>query len=209
MKTIISNLKNLKQLKSKIKKDGFQNLHILSDFDGTLTYGTVDGIKTPSIISMLRDGNYLTKDYAKKAHALFDKYHPIEKDLEISPKEKKKLMRKWWETHNKLLIKSGLSKSDLKNIVKNGLVKFRKGIPEFLDFLYKHKIPLIILSSSGCGEAIQLFFKKIDKDYSNIFYITNKFNWDKKGKAISVKEPIIHCANKDETILKKSLKFIK
>lgn len=203
MKVIIPNPQNLEQLKSKIKRAGYQNLHILSDFDRTLTYGTINGVKTPSLISMLRDGSHLTEDYAKKAHALFDKYHPIELDSKIPLEEKKKLMQEWWKTHNKLLIESGLSKSDLEDIVKNGRVKLREGVPEFLDFLHKHNIPLVILSASGCGDALQLFFQKIGRDYPNIFYITNKFNWDKNGRAFSTKGPIIHCMDKDETILEK------
>lgn len=203
MKIIIPNPKILEKLKSQIKTEGYQNLHILSDFDGTLTYEKINGIKTPSIISLLRDGNHLTEDYAKKAHALFDKYHPIEINPTIPLAEKKKTMQKWWETHNKLLVQSGLSKSDLEDIVKNGHLKFRKGVPEFLDFLHQHNIPLIIFSASGCGDAIQMFFQNINKDYSNIYYVTNHFNWDANGKAISPKGLIIHCMNKDETILKK------
>jgi len=209
MNVIIPNPKNLEQLKSKIKRGGYQNLHILSDFDRTLTYGAINGVKTPSIISMLRDGKHLTEDYAIKAHALFDEYHPIEINPKTPKEKKKKAMQEWWETHNRLLIESGLSKLDLKDIVKNGHVKFREGVPEFLDFLHKHNIPLVILSASGCGDAIQLFFQKIGKDYPNIFYVTNKFNWDKNGRAVSTKEPIIHCMNKDETVLKKIPKVYK
>lgn len=203
MKVTIPSPKNFKKLKSQIKRDGFSNLHILSDFDRTLTYGSIHGTKTPSVVSMLREGNYLTKGYSKKAQALFDKYHPIEVDPKIPFPRRKKAMQEWWRTHNKLLIKSGLTKTDLKNVVKNGRIKFRKGVPEFLDFLNKHNIPLIILSASGCGDIIRLFFKEIKKDYPNISYVTNKFNWDKNGKAMKVKSPTIHCLNKDETILEK------
>jgi len=209
MNVIISNPQNLEKLKSGIKKSGLNSLHILSDFDKTLTYGQVDGVKTPSIISMLRDGRHLSENYADEDQALFDKYHPLETALGISREEKKKSMQGWWETHNRLLIKSGLSKSDLEDIVNNGPVKFRDGLPEFLDFLYEHNIPLVILSASGCGDAIQLFFKKINRDYPNVFYLTNKFNWDEKGRVISIKGPVIHSLNKDETILEKIPKIYK
>ncbi|MBU1091568.1 hypothetical protein KKA27_01770 [Patescibacteria group bacterium] len=203
MEVIISNPEDLEKLKIQIKKAGYQNLHILSDFDRTLTYGAIDGIKTPSIISMLRDGNHLKEGYAEQAHVLFNKYHSIEVDPNISLSEKKEKMKEWWKAHHELLIQSGLSKSDLEDIVKNGHVKFREGVTDFLDFLYENNIPLVILSASGCGDAIQLFFQNIKKDYSNIFYVTNSFNWDENGRAASTKEPIVHCLNKDETILEK------
>jgi len=203
VKTIIQNLENFERLKIQIKKGGYQNLHVLSDFDRTLTYGAIDGVKTPSIISVLRDGNYLMTGYAEKAQKLFSKYNPIEVNPNIPLSEKKKAMQEWWRTHNKLLIESGLSKLDLENIVKNGHVRFRDGIPEFLDFLYENNIPLVVFSASGCGDAIELFFQKIKKDYPNIFYVINRFNWDDSGKAISTKGPVIHCLNKDGIILEK------
>jgi cytosolic 5'-nucleotidase 3 len=202
MKVIIPHPEKVERIKNEMKKEGFSNLHILSDFDRTLTYGTINNVKTPSIISILRDGNYLVEGYSEKAHALYHKYHPIEVDSKISLKEKVKAMDEWWDLHNKLLIESSLSKKDLKEIVETGHVKFRKGVPEFLDYIKKYNIPLIIFSASGCGDAVQLFFEKINKNYSNIFYITNKFNYDEKGIVISPQLPIIHCMNKTELVLK-------
>lgn len=203
MEVKISSPELLESLKEKIKNDGFENLHIVSDFDRTLTYGSVNGKKTPSIIALLRDGNHLTKDYSEKAHALFEKYHPIEIDSKVPLSEKKTKMKEWWRAHHKLMLDSNLHKSDLENIVKSNQVKLRKGVSEFLDFLYENNIPLIIFSSSGCGDEIPMYFKEIGKNYSNIYYITNQFNWDENGKAISVKEPIIHVMNKDETAIDK------
>ncbi len=201
MKVLISDTGKVEEIKKKMKRTGPEKIHVLSDFDRTLTYGMVDGTKTPSIISMLRDGKHLTEDYADKAHALFDKYHPLESDLSISLKDRKELMREWWEKHHELLVRSGLSKDDLEDIVDNGIVRFREGVLEFIDLLYNKKIPLVIMSACGCGEAVEMFFQKIKKGYSNILYVTNQYHWDKYGKALSAKEPIIHALNKDETVL--------
>ena len=202
MNIIIPNPENLEQLKAQIKQGGYQNLHVISDFDRTLTYGSVDGKKTPSIISMLRDGNHLSEEYAKKAHALFEKYYPIEIDPTISLEEKKKAMRQWWDEHNRLLVSSGLTKSDLKDIVINGHVRFREGVEDFLDVLYKHQIPLIVFSASGCGDAIEMFFENVNRNYDNVYYVTNQFEWDESENAISPQEPVIHSLNKDETAVK-------
>ncbi len=204
MKILISNPEKVEYLKSEIASATYKNLYILSDFDRTLTYGVRDGVKTPSLISILRNGEYLTDGYAEKAHALFDKFHPIEIDPKIPLPKKKKEMQNWWESHNELLIKSGLSKKDIKDIVENGNVEFRKGVLKFLDFLNEKNIPLVILSASGCGEAIPLFFKKEGRDYPNIYYLINRFNWDEEGKAVSIRGSVIHSLNKDETSLKKN-----
>lgn len=201
MEIIIPNKEKFEKIKVEMKEAGFDKLHVLADFDRTLTYGVIDGKKTPSIISLLRDGNHLTEGYAEKAHALFDKYSVMENDLALSLEERKAAMQEWWGSHNKLLTESGLEKSDLEDIVNNGHLKFREGVLAFLDFLHEKKIPLVILSASGCGDAIEMFLEKSGRNYSNVFYVTNQFNWDEEGKAVSIKGSIIHGLNKDETIL--------
>ncbi|MBL7148244.1 MAG: hypothetical protein ISS82_05450 [Nanoarchaeota archaeon] len=197
---IISNLSKLKDLKNRFKDGGVEKFHVISDFDRTLTKAFVDGKKFPSVISVLRDGNYLTADYAEKAHALFNKYHPIEIDSDIPLEEKKKAMHEWWTTHFRLLIKSGLNRKDLEKIVESGKIRFREGALEFIDFLYKNKIPLIILSSSGLGkDSISVLLEKEGRAYDNVHIVSNSFVWDKKGNAVAVEEPIIHSFNKSET----------
>lgn len=197
----ISNPDYAESVIEKFKTDGPGQLHILSDFDRTLTYGTIDGKKTPSIISLLRNGNYLSKTYAKEAHALFEKYHPIEIDDSVSVADKKAAMTEWWTKHHEVMIRHGLSLNDLQTVANTEYLKFRNGVTETFRTLHEQNIPVIIMSASGCGEIIPLFFKKNNVDYSNITYIVNAFEWDENGKAIDVKQPVIHSLNKDETIL--------
>ncbi len=199
---IIQDSVKFEEIKKNIKQGGLNTLHVLADFDRTLTTAFVDGKSVPSLISILRDGNYLTLDYAEKAHALFDTYHPIEIDPNVSRSEKEKAMEQWWRTHFKLLIDSGLSKNDLEKAVASGRVKLREGFEVFADFLYEHNIPLVIMSSSGLGsDSIALYLKQAGKLYDNVHIICNEYEWDDKGKAIGVREPIIHALNKYETAI--------
>ena len=200
---VIQDPKKLEKIKRSISKAGVKKLHVIADFDKTLTRAFVNGEKRPSLISILRDGEYLTPDYAAKAHALYDKYYPIEADPKISLLEKKKAMRTWWQTHFALLIKLGLNKKDLEKVVVSEKIEFREDALDFFDTLHSHKIPLIILSATGLGkETISLFFKKRGKMYDNIYIISNSFEWDEKGNMIGVKQPIVHSMNKDETVVK-------
>jgi len=203
MKNIaIQNPKNLEKLKERFKKDGADKIHVLSDFDRTLTTAFIDGKSMPSIISILRDGNYLTPDYAPKAHALYNKYHPIEINPEIPLEEKKKAMHEWWMKAFDLLTKSDFTRDDLEKVVTSGKIRFRPGALEFMDLLYSHSIPLIIMSSAGLGEAISKLLQKEGRLYQNVYVISNSFEWDEKGNAVGIKQPIIHTLNKDETMIK-------
>lgn len=186
-----------------IKKDGPSSLWILADFDKTLTTAFVDGILRPSLLSVLRDGGYLTANYAQEAHSLYDKYHAIEIDGNISYEEKKKAMEEWWARHFELLIKCGLSKTDLEQAVISEKVKFRPGFEKFIKLITEKQVPLVIVSSSGAGkESIGLYFKKLGKLNQNIFIIGNSYVWDATGKAIGINKPIIHSLNKDTVVIK-------
>lgn len=200
---VILDKEKLEKIKQAISKAGANKLHVLADFDRTLTKNFVNGKEVPSVISVLRDGSYLTAGYAEKVHALFNKYHPIEIDPKIPLKEKKKAMQEWWTSHYKLLIESGLNKRDIDAVVKSNKIKLRGGVLEFLDLLHKYNIPLVIMSSSGLGVySILGFFKKEKRAYDHVYIISNSFEWDKNGRAIKVREPIIHSMNKDETVVK-------
>ena len=200
--TIIPNPKKLENTERVILKAGAGKIYVLADFDKTLTKAFVDGKSVPSLISVLRDGNYLAPGYSQKAKDLFAKYHPIEIDPAIPMEEKKKAMRKWWAAHFNLLIKFGLNKKDIESVVESGKIKFRQGVLEMLDFLKEHKIPLVILSSSGLGrDVIAMFLKKKGRLYDNIYIVSNSYKWDKAGRAVGIKKPIIHCMNKDETMI--------
>ena len=199
---IISNPKELEELKKAISQDGTDKLHVLADFDRTLTTAFVDGKSTPSLLSILRDGNYLTSDYAEKAHTLYTKYHPVEVNPKVSLEEKKKAMHEWWTAHFDLLIKSGLNKKDLEKVIESGKVRFREGALDFFDFLNANDIPLVIMSSSGLGgDVIAMRLKKEGKLHDNVYIISNSYKWDENGNAVGVKEPIIHAMNKGETVI--------
>jgi 5'-nucleotidase len=207
---IIPDKERLEKVKKDIQRQGPEKIYILTDFDRTLTYAkSIEGKYIPSIISILRDENYLKKGYAEKAHALFDKYHPIEINLHIPIKERKTAMQEWWASHNKLLLKSGLNKKDLKKIVESGVIRLRRGLREMFKKTHQKNIPLIIMSSSGVGNTIPKILEKEQILYNNIHIITNKFTWDNEGNAIKTPEKIIHCMNKDETAIQNYPKIYK
>lgn len=196
---IITNPEKLEKVKKAMIRNGTEKFHVLADFDRTLTKAFVGGKIIISLISILRDGNYLMPGYAEKAQTLYDKYRPIEIDPKITFEEKNKPMNEWWSAHFDLLIKSGLSKQDIENAVDSGKVKLRYGIKELVGILHSNNVPLVILSASGMGiEAISMYLEKAGVLFDNILIVSNAFEWDKNGKAISVKQPIIHSLNKSE-----------
>jgi 5'-nucleotidase len=206
---IISNPKNLEKTKQNIKKSGPDSLHILSDFDRTLTRFYLNGERVYSLISTLAKGDYINPEYSQKAQALFDKYHAIEIDPTLSFKEKKPKMKEWWLNHFQLLIDYGLTKEHIRTVARSGRIKLRENFNDFIKLLKAKDIPLVILSSSGLGkDGIKMFLEEENQIADNIYIISNSYTWSRQGKATGVKEPIIHTMNK-EAVMAKDFPFFK
>lgn len=185
------------------KEQGKDKIHVLADFDRTLTKFAIKGEKITSLIAILRKENLLNDEYSKTVGKLFDKYHPIEIDPNIPLKEKKEKMAEWWHLHNNELIKHKLNKKNIEQVINSGKIQFREGTPEFLNTLQQQNIPLIIMSSSGLGTyTISRFLAKEGGLYNNIHIISNSLEFDNEGNVIKFNEPVIHSLNKYETMVK-------
>jgi len=200
--SIIVNNENWENKKRAIAEGGADKLYVLADFDRTLTMAFSNGKPFPSLISILRNEGYLTPDYPEKAHALHDKYFPIEKDESIPLVERKAAMHDWWKQHFQLLIASGLTRTDIDRAIKSSRLQLRDGVKEFIERLETKNIPLVILSASGLGtEATELALKERSCLKNNVTVTGNSFVYDEAGRAVAVNEPIIHTFNKDEAEL--------
>ncbi|MBI3626610.1 hypothetical protein HY224_01020 [Candidatus Uhrbacteria bacterium] len=185
---------------------GRDKLHVLTDFDHTLTKGFIDGKKVASLVAILRENKMLSPDYPAKAHAVLDKYYPFTTDPTISQEEKKKKMYEWYYTHFKLIIASGFTRDHVKEAIDIGQLELREGVAEALKKLHQTKVPVIIISSSGLGgEAIEYYLQKNNLMMDNMHVVSNVWIWDAAGKAAAIKEPIIFNMNKDEIVLESEL----
>ena len=179
-----------------------EKFHVIADFDRTLTKAFAEGKPTVSLITRLQNGFY-PPEYADKSNAIFNKYHPIEIDPNISLEEKKHTMTKRWDEQFNLMLSYGLTRKIIADAMDSEETNFRAWCGDLFDILYDKKIPLLILSASGLGyDSIYYCLKHENKLYDNIDIISNDFVRDEEGKAIGVREPVIHSFNKDETVVK-------
>ncbi|MFH1972520.1 MAG: hypothetical protein ABIJ18_03530 [archaeon] len=189
-----------KDFENKVKeilKDGAKQLHVVADFDRTLTGAFADGMKFKSTYSYIREGGYLGKEFSKKSFELFDEYYPYESSTELVLEEKKKKMQEWWEKHFKLMVDCDMNINVIKEVIKDNNIKGRKGFKDFLEFLNEKNIPLLIFSA-GLGDMIVEFLKTENHNDKNIHIIANFFKFDKEGKAFGHKGEIIHMFSKKE-----------
>ena len=190
------------QIVKNISDDWYDKLHVLSDFDRTLTKHFVDGQKRPSIVSVLRSEGYLWEEYSKKAFELFDTYHPIEIDPNIELWEKKKKMHEWWSKHLELKVQSKLNKKDIYKVSTSWIIHLRKGVKELFWILDNKNIPLVIITANWLGtDSIASYLDYQDCHYDNIHIVWNQFEFWDDWYATGFKNAIVHVFNKDETAL--------
>lgn len=200
---LISNSQEFQTKLNLIISWGSQHLHIIADFDRTLTKAFVDWQPKTSLISIIQEEWYLWPEFTEKSRENFNKYHPIEIDPSIPFEEKKQAMHSRRKDQFQLILKSWLTKDIIKHVVDTEEIPFRDWYSDFFDLLKSKDIPLIIFSSSGMWyEWIYYTLQKIDKLSDNIHIISNAFIRDENDKVIAIREPIIHSLNKDETAVR-------
>lgn len=201
MGTIYSK-ENLDNIISAFSIGKAKKLHILADFDKTLTQTTViSGKKVSSIIGQLRAGGYLTQNYAEDSFALFKHYGPLEHDQSIDRPKRSKLMEEWWIKHIELLVKCRLNKDDMDHVVAKNYIKLRPGVAEFLNLLKINNVPIVIMSGAP-AYMIQKQLELAGLLTDNIHIVANWYEYNNEGYVTSFKIPIIHSLNKYEVTVR-------
>ena len=180
-----------------IKLDN-NNYFVVADFDRTITAG--DSESTWGSISK---AGVLPEEYAKKRQELHNKYRPIEIDTTIEDNIKSKYMNEWFKTHINLFYEYGITEQAINTVVEKNLLKFREGAKEYIEYLHKNNIPLIIVSA-GIGNIIKGFLEKNNCYFSNIVIISNFIEFE-NGKMKTIKNETIHSLNKNIVKLPKNI----
>lgn len=180
---------------SKIKYWGDSSIHVVTDFDRTLTIG-----ESESSWGILSTGDFVSPEYIEDRNRLYKKYRPIEIDETMDLEKKNKYMIEWWNKHISLFIKYKLKEEVIKNAIKDvKIMRFRDGAIEMLKSFYKRNIPVIIISA-GIGNFIELFLKLHGCYFDNIFIMANFIKFE-EGIAVGIEDMVIHSLNKNEVSL--------
>lgn len=197
---IIVNQKKFDKKAKKISRGGKDSIHVLSDFDRTLTKCFVGDKKSSTSWAQFRNLNLLGKEYIEQAHKMFDFYRPFETSKNLGLNKKAEKMKEWWKRHLDLLVQTGLTKKEIGVVVKKGGIEMREGADYFFEILEKNKIPLVIISS-GLGDIIEGVLEENKLNKQNVHVLSNFFEFS-GDKATGFKNKIIHSINKTESELK-------
>ncbi|GBB94177.1 hypothetical protein RclHR1_02300018 [Rhizophagus clarus] len=191
----------------KILKDGFNALHIICDFDGTVTKYYRNKEKkerSPGSHLILSSSSRLTDEFKKKTSGLLDKYYPIEVDNKLTMEQKLPYMVEWWTQAHQLLIDQKINKDDVAAMVAETPVDIREGISELIDKCKEKDIPFLIFSA-GVKDVIEEILITQKLKHSNMHVVSNKMIFNPEtGICNEFAEPLIHVFNKSEIAIKDS-----
>ena len=179
-----------------LSKDNFA---ILMDFDRTIT--SKDSLGSWSV---LENPKFMNENFRLESKKLVDIYYPYELDYSISNDVKAKYLNEWYYKNMDLLYEYNLTKSILLNCINDCNTKFHDGCKEFLYYMYKLNIPIIIISA-GIGNVIIELLKKYDCLYSNINVFSNFIQFE-NDKMLHFSGNMIHTSNKSMSVLPLDLK---
>jgi len=179
-----------------VKQLGPSGLHVVTDFDRTLTRASING-RTHSTFSLLWD--YLSPESYERAQKLFGKYYPIERSLTIPQLEKEQSMIEWWQHAIDNLVASGLTREMLEDVISSDKLVLRDGAEDFFASLEQNQIPLLILSS-GIGDIINYSVQLRKDTNQGIHVLSNFFDYDELGKVSGYSSDVIHSFSKRQKL---------
>jgi HAD superfamily hydrolase (TIGR01544 family) len=180
----------------KIKEGGVDNLHIVADFDRTLTRSVrADGGVNTSLSTLWL---FMPDEYIRRARELFAKYRPIETDLKMPRDEKQKHMLEWIQNWQKNCIELGFTRNTVERMVKSKILMPRPGFKEFFRAAKEYNVPVLIFSA-GLGDLIREYLMYHDSYSQNSHIISNFAKFNEEGKCIGWNDDIVSSMNKDES----------
>ena len=183
-----------------VQRGGPASLHVISDFDLTLSRALIGGKKVPSMFALIRAGDYLGRDYAQQAYALYDRYRPVELDPTLSWDERVTKMHEWWSSHVDLMVSCGMSREVLGRVVDDHEGILKDGASRLLGRLRAAGVPVLVFSS-GLSDLIKAFLEKEGLLLDNMHLIANFFSFDEHGRATGYDGELVHSYNKSEVQL--------
>ncbi|OQS02223.1 pyrimidine 5'-nucleotidase (UMPH-1), partial [Thraustotheca clavata] len=207
-RVIISNPDKFASKFAKMIKDGPNQLLFIADFDYTLTpYYNVSGGRGHSCHGMLASSKVLSDEFFTKSNHLFQKFYPIEISPLLAHDEKEPHMIEWWTREHGLFVEYNMHRHHVEAAVNKSDIEFRSGFGPLFQDLATLNVPTLIFSA-GLADVIYNVLRKVHGETiltPNLHIVSNVMKFQEpSGKLLGFEDPLIHCHNKNATVLKDS-----
>ncbi|KAI8834540.1 pyrimidine 5'-nucleotidase [Chytriomyces cf. hyalinus JEL632] len=181
-----------------IRKGGIDQLHVISDFDMTMTRFWDNGARSPSTHAVLTRSSRVTDEFRTETDILYKKFYPMEISPTLPFKEKYAAMEEWWGKAHSRIVDLKLARSDIVQIVPENPVSFREGTREVIDTCQAMNVPFLVFSA-GIYDVIKEILIQASLKPSNVHIVSNRMKFDESDTCVGFEDPMIHTMNKNET----------
>lgn len=180
----LGNKEKIEKKISRFIKAGAEKLHLVMDFDRTLT--TAGATTSWQFLN-----NHLPHTGQIKSNELFEHYYPLEKSNKLTSKD----AVLWWKSNIRLLTQHRINLYEIEeDFIKE--IKIRPYTRELFDLCNKAKITTVILSG-GLKDVIDIWFDCHQIKPSLV--LATKLIINSKGEIVDwEKKTLIHILNKRE-----------
>ncbi|MDB5238228.1 MAG: 5-nucleotidase [Candidatus Kaiserbacteria bacterium] len=195
---IISDPTSFKKKWLDIQADGAHTLHIVVDFDQTLTANTSneEHIRNSSW-GVFESTQLRPKWFAEEYLGMFTKYSPMLWAETAPMEERNKQMDQWYMDTLDLAQRGDMRLEDFTKAAKANIVLPRDGMKDLFHIARELKIPVIVFSA-GQGDFIESFLRYHDVLSDTVHVISNFYRFDGQGAVVGYMNPIVHSLNKNE-----------
>lgn len=156
---VICRPKEFEQKIQQIKQDGPQQLHVVTDFDGTITYGMMNGKRVLGTGIHLRNLESLAKKAPEKHRAIEDHFVKLMQSKNETIEVKSKLSIEWGQKNREFFKEAGLTPAHILEVIQQDCIPYREGLLPFFEMLEGGK--------NSCFD----FFSRKRKPYSRVHSI--------------------------------------
>ena len=181
---------------------GPTKIKVITDFDFTLTKFWLNGKRGASTHKVLEDCGLLSPSYHSEAQSLQRVYYPLEILPSLSYEARVRYMVQWVTRAHELLVKSGITQSQIKTAVHRGLdgraIQLREGVVDWLMHMSECGVPVIVFSAGIADVLVEVLKESssITKLPKNTKVVSNRCEFDKDGILTGFSSPIYHVFNK-------------
>ncbi|KAI9188173.1 hypothetical protein H9P43_002564 [Blastocladiella emersonii ATCC 22665] len=181
--------------------DGPSHLHIISDFDMTMTKYLVNGERGPSSHAVVTRSSTVSKKFRDDTDAMYKKYYPIEIDPAMPRSEKYKVMEQWWTEAHEIIVAERISEADLKTMVAETPMTWRACLHDLMRRTGELDIYFLVFSA-GIKNLIKEILAANGLLLPHVHVESNEMFFDPAtGIVTHFSEPPIHTLNKSEVVL--------
>lgn len=190
--------------------DGVSRLHVVSDFDHTITkpYKT-DGRRIPSSFGVLNMCPSLPDECRRQSLELLRRFAPIERDPHMPLADKTAALLEWWRLSNELHRGFRLPRAEID--VAAGMFNedcLRAGAVDLFDQLLALGVPVLVFSA-GLADGVIAILRTTQLLHANVQVLGNYLVYDEQGDESDMLRGfdgsrIVHAFNKNEHALDNS-----